>query len=181
VQKVALGAVVLTVIAGSLLLSRAEGSTDMGVLFTDLGPQRVQPNGPYEAALLRESSIDTDPREVAHVRLRLESGEVVDTPVRTKGTARELDFDALRDGLHAYVRGSLAGVAAVEITHTHPYYPVRIVDGDTRRVRVAELSAGDLETVSAFARSFPQGKSVVIRAASPAGVTFEMSVATGRG
>ena len=36
VQKVALGAVVLTVIAGSLLLSRAEGSTDMGVLFTDL-------------------------------------------------------------------------------------------------------------------------------------------------
>ena len=36
VQKVALGAVVLTVIAGSLLLSRAESSTDMGVLFTDL-------------------------------------------------------------------------------------------------------------------------------------------------
>jgi hypothetical protein len=152
-----------------------------GVLFTDLGPQRVQPNGPYESALLRESAIDTDPREVAHVRLQLESGEVIDTPVRTKGSARELDFDALRDGLYAYVRGSLAGVVAVEITHTHPYHPVRIVDGETRRVRVPELSAGDLETVSAFARSIPHGKSVVIRAASPAGVTFEMSVPTGRG
>jgi hypothetical protein len=151
-----------------------------GVLFTDLGPQRVQRNGPYESGLLRESSIDAEPREVAHVRLHLESGQVIDTPVRTKGSAGELDFDALRDGLYAYVRGSLAGVAAVEITHTHPYYPVRIVDGETRRMRVAELSAGDLETVSTFARSIPHGKSVVIRAASPAGVTFEMSVATGR-
>lgn len=36
VQKVALGAVVLTVIAGSLVLSRSKGSTEMGVLFTDL-------------------------------------------------------------------------------------------------------------------------------------------------
>lgn len=36
VQKVALGAVVLTVIAGSLVLSRTKGSAEMGVLFTDL-------------------------------------------------------------------------------------------------------------------------------------------------
>jgi flagellar M-ring protein FliF len=35
-QKVALGAVVLTVVAGSLVLSRTKGSTEMGVLFTDL-------------------------------------------------------------------------------------------------------------------------------------------------
>jgi flagellar M-ring protein FliF len=36
VQKVALGAVVLTVIAGSLVLSRTKSTTEMGVLFTDL-------------------------------------------------------------------------------------------------------------------------------------------------
>lgn len=36
VQKVALGAVVLTVVAGSLVLSRTQGSPEMAVLFTDL-------------------------------------------------------------------------------------------------------------------------------------------------
>ena len=152
---------------------------DGETLETGLGEQLVRRNGRYEAELLKESRVDTAPREVLRVRLHLSDGAILDTPVVVYGNARWVDFDKADSQLQDFLQGRVGGIEAIEFVHTHPWYELGVSVGTGGRTRHGELSEGDVLQAIAFAKRVARGRRVIMRAVTPNGYSYEMAFRTG--
>lgn len=148
---------------------------------TEFGIQKIHKNGVYENKLLELSDIDVDPREVLSFRFHLANGQIVEAPIIVKGDVNSVNFKKGSSDLYNYLRGDVSGIQIIEIAHTHPTYAVRVlsIDGSSK-FRANEISEGDFQAATSFARRIPPGKTVIIKAILPNGFNYQLEIPTGR-
>jgi len=148
---------------------------------TSIGIQHTAENGLFEQRLLAESGVDTKPREVLTFRIFYKDGTSIETPILIKGDINSVNFDEGESQLLNFLRGSSSEIHVVEIAHTHPTYSVLIKSQDgSSKLRSNEISEGDMQTTLNFARKFPPGIGIAIKAILPNGFHYVTAIKSGR-
>lgn len=143
--------------------------------------QKIEKNSASNWLLLAESNVNENPREVLVVRLHLTDGNVIETGIKIFGTGKSVDFASGKNQLFRTLGGSSSGISEVEVVHTHPFVSVRVIDTEGRsRIRPVDLSNEDLAEAAEFAKSFPRGITITIKAVTPSGYSFSQSFSSGR-
>lgn len=148
---------------------------------TEIGIQRLNPNGAFEENLLNDSNIDVSPKEVLTFRLMKLDGTMVGTTIKITGDINSVNFDKGVDQLYQFLRGNVSEIAGIEVAHTHPTYSVNIQSKDGRsKFRSNEVSAGDYVAATTLARRMPRGMVVIVKAILPNGFNYQVDIPGGR-
>lgn len=124
-------------------------------------------SGDYEQGLIEASTLDTDPHEVAQLRVICANGDSYRTG-RYKGNSEtvRIPFDHVSRAISD--AATVSPVTEIHYNHTHPVFEFSFDDTDV----LAVLSDKDIKVATKISNQHP-GIVVVMRASTPAGVTYE--------
>jgi len=139
-------------------------------------PQHLFLNQKFEEDLLKESLIDSQPREVLQFRIHLQNGEII-LMKRFYGDHKTVDARVAVNQLIEGIKGSFAGVKEVELSHTHPMYALTLSDKNGRKKYdlPVHISSEDYAVVHYLMGSLPSGVVLSIKAIVPNGFYYKSS------
>lgn len=138
-----------------------------------IGGMEVHKNGAFEDALLRESTIDSDPREALSVRIHTHD-DVIETGILIVGDVTSVSAQATQSALGMFLRqNQIEGITQIEIAHTHPAYAVTVESqSGFSKSALHEISDGDVIEASKIRRMLPSHIGVIIKAIVPNGFNY---------
>lgn len=139
-------------------------------------PQHLFLNKSFEKELLKESLIDSQPREVLQFRIHLQNGEIV-LMKKFYGNHKTVDAREAVGQLIEGIKGSFEGVKEVELSHTHPMYALTVSDKNGRKKYdlPVHISSEDYAVVHYLMGALPSGVVFSIKAIVPNGFFYKSS------
>ena len=131
--------------------------------------QNISENTAYETRLLKQSQIDTDPREVLSFKVKHANGLEVEVPQLYFGKYNEVNFSAGEVVLMKMTHGWSSKIKEIQISHTHPIYDILV---DQKVSIIHPLSLADLNLGKRFIKKIPINTSVLLKAIVPNGYFY---------